>query len=81
MISTYGILRAQLEYLKDKRSKCNVSDVEFFDQWIKEVEDVINGVGSLDYTFTIERPDGTKTNISLQALEYLSIDQIDKTLN
>lgn len=71
MINQHDILQAQLAYLKDKRSKCNVNDVEFFDQWIKEVEDVINSSGSLDYTFTIERSDGTKTNISLQALEHL----------
>ena len=72
MISQYDVLQAQLAYLKDKRSKCTVNDVEFFDKWIKEVEDVINGMGSLDYTFTIERPNGTKTTISLQALEHLT---------
>lgn len=43
----------------------------FVDEQIKEVEAVINGTGSLDYTFVIERTDGSRTAIDLQALEHL----------
>lgn len=68
MVNQHDILQAQLAYLKNKRA----NDVEFFDHWIKEVEDVINGSGALDYTFTIGRSDGTKTTISLEALQYLT---------
>lgn len=72
MIGKYDILRAQLAWLKEKRNKSNMDSLNaFVDEQIKEVEAVINGTGSLDYTFVIERTDGSRTAIDLQALEHL----------
>ena len=72
MIDKYDILRAQLAWLKEKRNKSNMDSLNaFVDEQIKEVEAVINGTGSLDYTFVIERTDGSRTAIDLQALEHL----------
>ncbi len=72
MIGKYDILRAQLAWLKEKRNKSNMDSLNaFVDEQIKEVEAVINGTGSLDYTFVIERTDGSRTAIDLQALKHL----------
>ena len=72
MIGKYDILRAQLAWLKEKRNKSNMDSLNaFVDEQIKEVEAVINGTGSLDYTFVIERTNGSRTAIDLQALEHL----------
>ena len=72
MIGKYDILRAQLAWLKEKRNKSNMDSLNaFVDEQTKEVEAVINGTGSLDYTFVIERTNGSRTAIDLQALEHL----------